>query len=113
MGNLPYDVSEDDVREALEALGCAAPSGVRIPLDKETNQPRGFAFVEFEQVAASLGNAGGGRQGLLGLQSGRVGSLRPGVRGVAAWAPAAAAACAPQPGRPWWQAEDARDAVGP
>ena len=31
----------------------------------ETNQPRGFAFVEFEQVAASLGNAGGGRQGLL------------------------------------------------
>ena len=65
MGNLPYDVSEDDVREALEALGCAAPSGVRILLDKETNQPRGFAFVEFEQVAASLGNAGGGRQGLL------------------------------------------------
>ena len=61
MGNLPYDVSEDDVREALEALGCAAPSGVRIPLDKETNQPRGFAFVEFEQVAASLGNEGGGR----------------------------------------------------
>ena len=67
MGNLPYDVSEDDVREALEVLGCAAPSGVRIPLDKETNQPRGFAFVEFEQVAASLGNAGGGRQGHLGL----------------------------------------------
>ena len=56
MGNLPYDVTEDDVREALEALGCAATSGVRLPLDKETNQPRGFAFVEFEQVAACLGN---------------------------------------------------------
>ena len=56
VGNLPYDATEDDVREALEALGCAATSGVRLPLDKETNQPRGFAFVEFEQVAASLGN---------------------------------------------------------
>ena len=81
MGNLPYDVSEDDVREALEALGCAAASGVRIPLDKETNQPRGFAFVEFEQVAASLGSAGGGRQGLLGLQPGRVGAAPWGAWG--------------------------------
>ena len=56
VGNLPYDATEDDVREALEALGCAATSGVRLPLDKETNQPRGFAFVEFEQVAACPGN---------------------------------------------------------
>ena len=59
VGNLPYDVTEDDVREALEALGCAATSGVRLPLDKETNPPRGFAFVEFvsKQEATKALNA--------------------------------------------------------
>lgn len=45
VGNLAFDVTESDVRELFSAAG--AVSQVRIPTDRETGKPRGFAFVDF------------------------------------------------------------------
>jgi RNA recognition motif-containing protein len=49
VGNLPYDVTEAELRELLSAAG--PPGSVRIPTDRETGKPRGFAFVEFSDAA--------------------------------------------------------------
>lgn len=45
VGNLPYDVTESELRQLFSAAGT--PSSVRLPIDRETGKPRGFAFVEF------------------------------------------------------------------
>ena len=45
VGNLPYDTTEDEIREHFSAVGNL--SYVSIPLDRETGKKRGFAFVEF------------------------------------------------------------------
>lgn len=47
VGNLAYDVTEDELRQLFSAAG--SPSLVRIPTDRETGKPRGFAFVEFAE----------------------------------------------------------------
>lgn len=47
VGNLPYDVTETELRELFSAAGH--PSLVRVPTDRETGKPRGFAFVEFAE----------------------------------------------------------------
>ena len=44
VGNLDYNVSEEDIRGAFEAHG--AVDSVSVVRDRETGQPRGFAFVE-------------------------------------------------------------------
>lgn len=44
IGNLPYDVSEDELREAFEAYGDV--SSVNLIKDRETGRMRGFGFVE-------------------------------------------------------------------
>jgi RNA recognition motif-containing protein len=44
VGNLSYDASEDDLRQAFSQHG--AVSTVNIVTDRETGRPRGFAFVE-------------------------------------------------------------------
>jgi RNA recognition motif-containing protein len=49
VGNLPYDVAEAELRELLSAAGSLV--SVRIPTDRETGKPRGFAFVEFSDGA--------------------------------------------------------------
>lgn len=49
VGNLAYDVTEAELREFLSAAG--APLSVRMPTDRETGRPRGFAFVEFSEAA--------------------------------------------------------------
>ncbi len=49
VGNLAYDVTEAELRELFS--GVAAPSEVRLPTDRETGKPRGFAFVEFADRA--------------------------------------------------------------
>ena len=43
VGNLSFDASEDDVREAFAAFG--AVDSVKIITDRETGRPRGFAFI--------------------------------------------------------------------
>jgi RNA recognition motif-containing protein len=45
VGNLPYDASEDEIRQHFSTVGNL--SYVSIPLDRETGRKRGFAFVEF------------------------------------------------------------------
>jgi RNA recognition motif-containing protein len=49
VGNLPYDVTESEVREFFSPAGV--PLSVRMPTDRETGKPRGFAFVEFGDAA--------------------------------------------------------------
>ena len=44
VGNLSFDASEDQVRSLFAAYG--AVDKVNIVTDRDTGQPRGFAFVE-------------------------------------------------------------------
>lgn len=44
LGNLPFDATEDDVRELFTAHGEVA--GVTLVCDRETGRPRGFGFVK-------------------------------------------------------------------
>ena len=44
VGNLPYSVTEDELREAFVAFGEV--SSVNIIIDRMTGQSKGFGFVE-------------------------------------------------------------------
>jgi RNA recognition motif-containing protein len=44
VGNLPRDITDEDLNEAFSAYGKV--SSVSIIKDKFTGEPRGFAFVE-------------------------------------------------------------------
>ena len=48
IGNLPFTVKEETLRELFESAGPVLSA--RIVLDRETRRPRGFGFVEFESV---------------------------------------------------------------
>ena len=47
VGNLPFDASEDSLRAVLGADGRVVTS-IKIVTDRDTGQPRGFAFADFE-----------------------------------------------------------------
>jgi RNA recognition motif-containing protein len=49
VGNLPYDVTESDLRDFFQPVGEL--SSVIIPMDRDTGKPRGFAFIEFADQA--------------------------------------------------------------
>jgi hypothetical protein len=51
VGNLPYSVTEDDVRNHFAAVGPVV--SVKIPVDRETGRSRGFAFVEYADRAVA------------------------------------------------------------
>ena len=44
IGNLSYDATEDDIKQAFSQHGEV--STVNMIMDRETGRPRGFAFVE-------------------------------------------------------------------
>jgi RNA recognition motif-containing protein len=44
VGNLSYDATEEDIRQAFAQYGDVAT--VNVIMDRETGRPRGFAFVE-------------------------------------------------------------------
>ena len=44
VGNLPYSVSEDDIRKAFEAFGEVGE--VNIIIDRMSGRSKGFGFVE-------------------------------------------------------------------
>jgi len=50
VGNLPWSVTEDEVRAAFEAFGEV--TSVKLVEDRETGRPRGFGFVEMEDAGA-------------------------------------------------------------
>jgi RNA recognition motif-containing protein len=52
VGNLSYDTSEASLRELFSQAG--AIRSISIPMDRVTNRPRGFAFVEMETPADAL-----------------------------------------------------------
>ena len=49
VGNLPYNVTEAELREHFSAVGPL--SYLSLPTDRESGQLRGFAFVEFNDRA--------------------------------------------------------------
>ncbi|HEY7413015.1 MAG TPA: RNA-binding protein [Vicinamibacteria bacterium] len=51
VGNLSFDVSREELIEAFGAAGKVVD--VKIPTDRETGRPRGFAFVEFADDEAA------------------------------------------------------------
>src|SRR5512140_2004308 len=52
VGNLSYDTNEASLRELFSKAG--AITSISIPMDRATNRPRGFAFVEMESPADAL-----------------------------------------------------------
>ena len=55
VGNLPWEITEEDLRKAFEEFGQVASA--TIIKDKFTNKPRGFGFVEMpekEEAAAAI-----------------------------------------------------------
>jgi RNA recognition motif-containing protein len=45
VGNLPYSVTEADLRDAVASSGHDVAE-VKVMMDRDTGRPRGFAFVE-------------------------------------------------------------------
>ena len=50
VGNLSYDITEEDLREAFGADGRKV-SEVAVVMDRDTGRPRGFAFVTMSSSA--------------------------------------------------------------
>ncbi len=63
VGNLPFKISDQDLRELFEPFGTV--HNVAIISDRDTGRPRGFAFVEMDD-----GGAAAAIQGLDGSQYG-------------------------------------------
>ena len=49
VGNLSYEISQEDLVDVFREYGDV--KRVHIPVDKETQRKRGFAFVEMESKA--------------------------------------------------------------
>ncbi|KAF0894550.1 hypothetical protein E2562_001853 [Oryza meyeriana var. granulata] len=84
VGNIPYQATEVDLRDACEEIGPVV--SLRLAADRDTGKPRGFAFVEYldDETARSAcrnldGHALRGRAlrvGLAELQQGAAGRRR-------------------------------------
>jgi|APSaa5957512622_1039677.scaffolds.fasta_scaffold183665_2 RNA recognition motif-containing protein len=65
VGNLPYRITEDDIRQAFSAFGTV--TDVRLITDRATGRAKGFGFVEMssadEANAAVEGMSGKDLQG--------------------------------------------------
>ena len=51
VGNLPFSVTEDELRGAFERHGSVG--SVNLITDRETGRPRGFGFVEMDESSAA------------------------------------------------------------
>ncbi len=63
VGNLPFSVSEDELRTLFEPYG--AVHSVKLINDRETGRPRGFGFVEMDpsQAATAIERLNGTNMG--------------------------------------------------
>jgi RNA recognition motif-containing protein len=50
VGNIPFELSEDQLRDAFGAYGEV--TSVKLIMDRETGRPRGFGFVEMSDDEA-------------------------------------------------------------
>jgi cold-inducible RNA-binding protein len=83
VGNLPYDTDEASLREAF-SQGGGTVERVHIVLDRETQRPRGFAFVEMatdEQAKAAMAAMDGAMFGTRNLRVTEAEERRPGPGG--------------------------------
>ncbi len=71
VGNLPYSCTEEDIRRIFHPRW--AVTDVRIVTDRDTGQPRGFAFVELESDGAA-------REALDSLDGCQLGGRRVAIR---------------------------------
>jgi len=65
VGNLPFDVTEDSIRDLFSPYGMV--DAVKLITDRDTGRPRGFGFVEMsnggqEAIAALNDTELGGRR---------------------------------------------------
>lgn len=51
VGNLSFDVTREELIEAFSVAGRVVDA--KVPTDRDTGRPRGFAFVEFESDEAA------------------------------------------------------------
>jgi RNA recognition motif-containing protein len=75
VGNLDYKVTEDELRETFAAYGQV--DNVTILRDRDTGQPRGFAFVEMandEEAQKAIAGTNGAQ---LGARAISVNEARP------------------------------------
>jgi cold-inducible RNA-binding protein len=75
VGNLSYDTSEDDLRQAFEQYGTV--ESVAVITDKDTGKSKGFAFVEMnskEEAQAAISGLDGTQ---LGERTLKVNEARP------------------------------------
>ncbi|MFN3240775.1 MAG: RNA recognition motif domain-containing protein [Planctomycetota bacterium] len=83
VGNLPYDADEDAIRAAFTESGGSVER-VHIPLDRETQRPRGFAFVEMgndEEARQAIATMNGAAFGTRTLRVSEAEDRRPGGGG--------------------------------
>ena len=50
VGNVPYDADEDELKDVFSKAGEVA--SVRVVSDRDTRQPKGYAFVDFGDRAS-------------------------------------------------------------
>lgn len=53
VGNLPFSATEDEIRDLFAQHGTVL--SVKLINDRETGRPRGFGFVEMEDITAAMG----------------------------------------------------------
>ncbi len=49
VGNLPYSITDDELREAFAAFGDV--KSAKVIMDRETGRSKGFGFVEMDDGA--------------------------------------------------------------
>lgn len=64
VGNMPYAMTAEELQALFETFGVVEKAG--LAMDRETNRPRGFGFVEMpeaEQANAAIAALNGSEQG--------------------------------------------------
>lgn len=61
VGNLPYSATEDEVRQFFSNYGSVV--SVSIVTDRETGRPRGFGFVEMDDIGRAVADGNGANFG--------------------------------------------------
>ena len=79
VGNLPFSATEDEVRDLFSAHGTV--HSVSLVTDRETGRPRGFGFVEMDDVRAAVAALNGSMMGGRNL---RVDEAHPRPQGAGA-----------------------------